>query len=96
MMDGSVSLKEAAVALAFAMVGVALVLSFVRLVIGPTLPDRVVALDLIGVLAVGAIAIYCIAVDEPGLLDSASVLALVGFLGTIGFAHYLERRGFDE
>jgi multicomponent Na+:H+ antiporter subunit F len=63
---------------------------------GPTLPDRVVALDLMGVLSVGMIAAYAVLTDRPGLLDPASVLALVGFIGTVAFARYLERRGRDE
>jgi multicomponent Na+:H+ antiporter subunit F len=55
----------------------------------------VVALDLMGVLTVGMIAAYAVAADQPGLLDPASVVALVGFLGTVAFARYLERRGRD-
>ena len=80
---------------ALGLVGLALGLTFVRLVRGPTLPDRVVALDLMGVLSVGMIAAYAVATNEPGLLDPASVLALVGFVGTVAFARYLERRGRD-
>lgn len=70
----------------------AMVLAFVRLVRGPTLPDRVVALDLIGTLGMGMIAVYAIARNLPVLLDVAIVLALLSFLGTIAFARYLERR----
>jgi multicomponent Na+:H+ antiporter subunit F len=86
---------ELAEALALAMVGLALFLTFVRLVRGPTLPDRVVALDLMGVLAVGMIAAYAVTTDQPVLLEPATVLALVGFLGTVAFARYLQRRGRD-
>jgi multicomponent Na+:H+ antiporter subunit F len=91
-----VALKELAVGLALAMVGLAMFLTFIRLVLGPTVPDRVVALDLMGVLAVGMITAYDVATDQPMLLDAATVLALVGFLGTVAFARYLERRGRDE
>jgi multicomponent Na+:H+ antiporter subunit F len=79
--------------LALALVGLGLLLTFVRLVRGPTLPDRVVALDLMGVLAVGMIAAYAVVTDQPVLLDPAAVLALVGFLSTVAFARYLKRRG---
>jgi multicomponent Na+:H+ antiporter subunit F len=95
MNNGNLTLTELAPRLALAMVGLALLLAFVRLVRGPTLPDRVVALDLMGVLAVGMIAAYAVATDQPVLLDPAAVLALVGFLGTVAFARYLERRGRD-
>lgn len=93
MSPGTLSLTEAAVGSATALVGLSLFLTFVRLVRGPTLPDRVVALDLMGVQAVGAIAAWAVATDQPVLMDPATVLALVGFLGTVAFARYLERRG---
>jgi multicomponent Na+:H+ antiporter subunit F len=93
---GTWNMTELAPGVALGMVGLAMLLAFVRLVRGPTLPDRVVALDLMGVLAVGMIAAYAVATDQPGLLDPAAVLALVGFLGTVAFARYLERRGRDE
>ncbi len=77
---------------AFPLLTIAVILAFVRLVRGPTLPDRVVALDLIATLMIGIIAVYAIATDEPVLLDLAIVLALISFLGTVAFAHYIERR----
>lgn len=70
----------------------AIALAFIRLVRGPTLPDRVIALDLIGTLGMGMIAVYAIARNLPVLLDVAIVLALLSFLGTVAFARYLERR----
>ena len=96
MSDGPLSMTELAPRLALAMVGVAFFLTFVRLVRGPTLPDRVIALDLMGVLAVGMLAAAAVAADSPVLLDPAAVLALVGFLGTVGFARYLVKRGRDD
>ena len=92
---GDLRAVELASRLALGLVGLAMFLAFVRLVRGPTLPDRVVALDLMGVLAVGMIAAYAVATDQPVLLDPATVLALVGFLGTVAFARYLGRRGRD-
>jgi multicomponent Na+:H+ antiporter subunit F len=92
----NLTMTEAAVGIALALVGLALFLSFVRLVRGPTLPDRVVALDVMGVQAVGGIAAYAVATGQPVLAEPATVLALVGFLGTVAFARYLERSGHDE
>ena len=82
--------------LALAMATIAMALAFVRLFSGPSLPDRVVALDLIGTLAVGIIAAYDITMEQPVLLDAATVVALVAFLGTVAFAHYVERKGTNE
>jgi multicomponent Na+:H+ antiporter subunit F len=92
----AMTLTEGAILLALAMAGMALFLAFIRLVRGPSLPDRVVALDLIGTVAVGVIAAYDIATEQPVLLDAATVVALVAFLGTVAFARYVERRGHDE
>ena len=68
-----------------------LVSSFVRLVKGPSLPDRVVAVDLITVLAVAVAGLLAITHDEPDFLDIAVALALVAFLATVAFAWYAER-----
>lgn len=73
------------------MLSIAMVLAFIRLVRGPSLPDRVVALDLIAILAVGIIADYDIATNDTVFLDIATVLALIAFLGTVAFARYVER-----
>ena len=74
-----------------ATLGVALIVAFIRLVKGPTLPDRVVAMDLIGVLVVGLIVVLAGRSGVRATLDAAIVIALVGFLGTIAYATYVER-----
>lgn len=74
------------------MFGLAMVVAMVRLMRGPSLADRVVALDLIAVLAVGIIAVYSIFTDQPMLLRAGIVVALVVFVGTVAFAMYLEKR----
>ena len=71
--------------------GVALLVAFIRLVKGPTLPDRIVAMDLFGVLVVGLIVVLAGWSGVRATLDAAIVIALVGFLGTIAYATYVER-----
>jgi multicomponent Na+:H+ antiporter subunit F len=71
--------------------GVALLVAFVRLVKGPTLPDRIVAMDLFGVLVVGLIVVLAGSTGVGATLDAAIVIALVGFLSTVGYATYVER-----
>jgi multicomponent Na+:H+ antiporter subunit F len=73
------------------LLSIAIVLAFIRLVRGPTIPDRVVALDLLAALGIGVIAVYAIGTNVPVLLDVALILALVSFLGTVAFAYYVER-----
>jgi multicomponent Na+:H+ antiporter subunit F len=70
----------------------ALGLAFIRLLRGPSLPDRVVALDLISVIGVGLVATYAVTVNQPVFLDVIMVFALISFLGTVAFAYYLERK----
>lgn len=77
--------------IALVTLGVALIVAFIRLVMGPTLPDRVVAMDLIGVLVVGLIVVLAGRSGVRATLDAAIVIALVGFLGTIAYATYVER-----
>jgi multicomponent Na+:H+ antiporter subunit F len=76
-----------------AVLGLPLLLSFVRLVRGPSLPDRVVALDFMAAVAVAVSGVWAIATGNPVFLDVAMVLALISFVGTVAFARYLERRG---
>ena len=71
--------------------GVALLLAFIRIVKGPTLPDRIVAMDLFGVLVVGVIVVLAGRSGVRATLDAAIVIALVGFLGTVAYATYVER-----
>ena len=68
-----------------------LVFSFVRLIKGPSLPDRVVAIDLVTVLAVAIVGLLALTYGEPDFLDIALALALVAFLATVAFAWYAER-----
>jgi multicomponent Na+:H+ antiporter subunit F len=82
--------------LVFGMLVLAMFLAFIRLVRGPSLPDRVVALDLITIQIAGILAVDTIATGQSVFLDAAIVLALISFLGTVAFARYLERRGHDE
>ena len=66
-------------------------LALIRLVRGPSLPDRVVALDLIAITAVGMIGVYAVASEQPIYIDEAMVLALISFFGVVAFAHYIEK-----
>jgi multicomponent Na+:H+ antiporter subunit F len=76
---------------ALAMLASAAALAFVRLLRGPTLPDRVVALDLIGVLIVCVTVAVAATTGQQAYLDVAIVIALVSFVGTVAYARYIER-----
>ena len=73
------------------MLAVAAGLTFIRLLKGPTLPDRVVAIDLIGVLMVCLLVVTAAATGEEAFLDVAMVVALISFVGTVAYSSYIER-----
>ena len=77
--------------LVLGMLILAVFLALLRLVVGPSLPDRVIALDLMATLLVGFIAVYAIASAQPVLLDAATIVALISFLGSVAFARYIEK-----
>jgi len=75
------------------MLSLALLFGFIRLAIGPSLPDRVVSLELIASVVVGYVGVHAIDTGVSSLLDVAIVIALTAFLTAIGFARFLERGG---
>jgi multicomponent Na+:H+ antiporter subunit F len=77
----------------FALVTLAasVLVAVVRLVRGPTLPDRVVAMDLIGILVVGLIVVLAASTGVHATLDAAIVIALIAFVATIAYAIYVEK-----
>ncbi len=76
---------------ALGIVSLALLISLARLFMGPTLPDRVVAVDSIGVSSVGLMVLGAAVSDERVFLDAAIVIALLAFLGTVAYARYAEK-----
>jgi multicomponent Na+:H+ antiporter subunit F len=76
----------------FALLLVALLFSGARLVLGPSMADRVVALEVIASILIGLLATYAVHYQVPQALDVAVVLALTGFLAAIGVSRYLVRR----
>ena len=74
------------------LLSVAILLIFVRFMYGPTLPDRVLSLDLILTTGIGVIAVYSVYTDQPTFLDIAMIMALIAFLGTVAYSYYLEKR----
>ncbi len=78
--------------ISIAMMVAAFGLSLVRVIQGPSLPDRAVALDLAGSIAAAILAISVVALNAPYLLDVLLGLSLVLFFSTTVFARYLENQ----
>jgi multicomponent Na+:H+ antiporter subunit F len=73
------------------MLSIAIAITFIRLVIGPTMVNRVVALDLIAILVVGMMALDAVWTGEHALLDVAVVVGITAFIGTAAFAVLIDR-----
>lgn len=80
---------------ALAALAVALVMVFIRLLLGPSLPDRIVALDTIAFLAIGFCATWTVATGQAAFLDTAATLALISFLSTIALTRWGRRVARD-
>jgi len=84
---------DMATMVALVLLALALLATTVRIIIGPTLADRVLALDMLTILAMGFVAAIAIRTGYYLYLDIAIALALLGFLATVAFARYILSRG---
>lgn len=73
------------------LLSISFVLCFVRLYIGPDVPNRTVAFDVIAIHTVAIVALFAIRNQSPFLIDITIVTGVLGFLGTVMLARYLER-----
>ena len=78
------------------LLGISLLICFIRLYIGPNPPNRTVAFDTIAIHAVGIMALFAIRSDAIVLLDAALITAVLGFVGTMMLARYMERSDLHD
>ena len=87
------ALLVGALNIALALLCVSFSFAVIRVIRGPTLPDRVLALDMLVTAAIGFIAVIGIKTGFELYLDIAIALGLVGFLATVAFARFIMTRG---
>lgn len=63
---------------------------------GPTIPDRMVAIDILGILVVGLCGLWAVSFKMDFLIDIALAWILLAFIGTLALAKYLSGKKFDE
>jgi multicomponent Na+:H+ antiporter subunit F len=73
-----------------------ILISLFRLILGPTVPDRVVALDTINTLVIAGMILFGAAFDSIIYIDVAIVYALLSYIATLYIAKYMERRTKDK
>lgn len=79
--------------IAFVLLGIAGAGFFVRLVLGPSLAERIVALDGLLLIAVSLLAVETARTGDAVFVDAIVVIGLLGFVGTAIGARFVERRG---
>jgi multicomponent Na+:H+ antiporter subunit F len=84
------SLFDTLMSVLLVVVGIAMFLSALRLILGPSIPDRAAAFDVLMLNVVGMIAIYAMIVGQTILLDTIIIVAVLGFFGTVALARYIE------
>ena len=72
------------------LIGVGLLLGFVRLIKGPTVMDRIVSVDTMNIMIVGLIAVLSIVLENRLYLDIAIVYGVLAFMETVVLAKYME------
>ena len=82
--------------IALALITLAWVLNLYRLIIGPSLPDRVLALDTMYINSIALIVVYGIQVDSKLYFEAAMLIALIGFVSTVAVAKYVTRGDIIE
>jgi multicomponent K+:H+ antiporter subunit F len=80
-----------AINIAFAAIGISLVLCLIRLIRGPGAPDRILALDTLYINAVALLIVLGISSGTTIFFEAALLIALMGFVGTVALARYIAR-----
>jgi len=91
-MISPLAIISTAATIALIILGVAFLLAGWRVVAGPTLPDRILALDTLSGTAIGFIAVLAVKTGFSLYIDIAISLGLVGFLATVAFARFVMSR----
>jgi len=84
-------LIETMLLIALALFMIAIALHVIRIIKGPTMPDRAIALDTIGVNLISSMAIVSILFETTAFLEAILILGILAFIGTIAFSKFIER-----
>ncbi|MDX1392555.1 MAG: K+/H+ antiporter subunit F [Rheinheimera sp.] len=82
--------------LVFAMISVALLLNLWRLLRGPSIPDRILALDTMYINSIALIILYGLLMDSALYFEAALLIAMLGFVSTVAVCKFLLRGDIIE
>lgn len=86
------SLEEYLYYIILPLVSLSILLVFIRFIKGPTISDRIIAVDLLVTIGIGVIAVYSVQTNQSTFLDIALILGLIAFLGTVAYSSYIQKR----
>ena len=84
--------KNIVVILVFAMLLAALVLTAWRLMKGPSVNDRIMAMEVIAIIVMGFVIAYSILINNAIYIDIPVIISLISFIGTVAVSTYLKHR----
>ena len=87
---------ETVILIVFAMIGVSLLLNVWRLLIGPSIPDRILALDTMYINTIALIILYGMSSGTTLYFEAALLIAMLGFVSTVAVCKYLLRGDIIE
>lgn len=87
---------QTAADIALAMLALAMLLCLFRLLRGPSMADRVLALDTLYINSLAGLMVAGVRLEDPTFFDAAIVIGMLGFVGTVAFAKYLLRGDIIE
>jgi multicomponent K+:H+ antiporter subunit F len=82
---------DLALDVAFVAFGLALAISAARLLLGPSVPDRILAIDTLYINAVAIAILLSVRHDNPVYFEAALLIALIGFVSTVALARFVAR-----
>ena len=77
--------------IALVLFAIAIGIAVIRIILGPSMPDRVLALDVIGVNLLSSIAVTSVMLNTKAFLEVILILGILSFIGTIAYSKFVER-----
>ena len=79
------------ITIALILFAIAIGMAVLRIILGPSMPDRVLALDVIGVNLIASIAVISVLMNTKVFLEAILILGILSFIGTIAYSKFIER-----
>jgi multicomponent Na+:H+ antiporter subunit F len=87
---------ESMITISLVLFSITICIAVLRIILGPSMPDRVIALDMIGVNLIAMIAVVSIMLKTAAFFEVILILGILSFIGTIAFSKSIERRVIVE